>query len=346
MPCGNPAMVTGTLVFCKRSSFPILSYKTFILYYTKSYNKLLYFLSFSSIIHIMKVAIYQNIGASTSPEKFEAYNALKRRTDIEEITFLAPNTLKMMIRDSKISFNISGIDIVEGRFDILILRGGFGNMPNAIEFLKYCRKIGIKVFDNNLEKIRYMINKRSDYIKLANAGISIPDTYVFSDILDMNKSNLEFPLVMKTTNTGKGMNVEKVHNIEEVEQILLNKDKKLSDYIFQKIIDYEHDLRVLVVGEEVVGVMKRIPKPGDFRANFSLGGSVEPFEVNSEIRDIAINAAKACDLMVSGVDVLVDKSGKLWVLEANRTPGLEGITQALGNEISDKVVDFMLNNAK
>jgi glutathione synthase/RimK-type ligase-like ATP-grasp enzyme len=51
-------------------------------------------------------------------------------------------------------------------------------------------------------------------------------------------------------------------------------------------------------------------------------------------------------LLISGVDVLVEKTGKLWGLETNRTPGMEGITRAKGNIISEKALQFMLDNAK
>jgi glutathione synthase/RimK-type ligase-like ATP-grasp enzyme len=89
--------------------------------------------------------------------------------------------------------------------------------------------------------------------------------------------------------------------------------------------------------------MKRIPRQGDFRANFSLGGTVEPFKVTPEIEELALRATKACGLLMSGVDVLVERNnGKLWILEANRTPGLEGITKAMGNEIADQVLEHMI----
>lgn len=294
----------------------------------------------------MKIGIYQNKQNDSNPEEFEVYNALKRRADIDSIEFLPPRDLKMTILDGRLSFNFAGVDVTKEKFDVILFRGGFGNVPLAMEFIKFCRRAGIRVFDNNLVNIRYMINKRADNIKLALAGISVPDTYIFSNVEMLREANLQFPLVMKATNTGKGKNVFKVSSIEEIESESTKIDKKLADFLLQEIIDYEHDLRVIVCGDQVLGAMKRIPKAGDFRANFSLGGTVEPFEATEEIKELAIKAAKACDLQISGVDVLVEKNtGKLWILEANRTPGLEGITQALGHDISDKVVEFMLQNA-
>jgi len=294
----------------------------------------------------MKVAIYQEMKTQSEAEDFEVYNALKRRNDIESVTFVNPKKLKIRILDGEISFEIGEIALHKANFDVLFVRGGFTNKPTLIEVVKHCRKNGIKVFDNNFSEIKYLINKRADYIKLGEAGIIIPNTYIFSNDEDILDSNLQYPLVMKTTNTGKGKNIFMVHSNEEVIEICMQKEKSIESFVLQELIDYEHDLRVLVCGDKVLGCMKRIPKNGDFRANFSLGGNVEPFEATSEIKNLAIKAARACELDIAGVDILVERNnGKLWCLEANRTPGLKAITQALGQQISDKVVEFMLKNA-
>lgn len=295
----------------------------------------------------MKVAIYQEMRSQSKAEDFEVYNALKRRSDVESIVFVNPKKLKIKIFDGSISFEVGEITLSEANFDVMLVRGGFTNKPTLIEVVKHCRKNGIKVFDNNFSEIKYLINKRADYIKLAEAGIKIPNTYIFSSEEDFFASNLQYPLVMKTTNTGKGKNIFLVHSNEEVMDICQRLEKDIESFVLQEIIDYKHDLRVLVCGNEVLGCMKRIPKSGDFRANFSLGGRVEVFEASSEIKDLAIKATQACELDIAGVDILVEKNTEnLWVLEANRTPGIEGITQAIGQHVSDKVVDFMIKNAR
>ena len=65
--------------------------------------------------------------------------------------------------------------------------------------------------------------------------------------------------------------------------------------IFQEFISASHgrDLRVFVIDGRVVAAMKRQSKDGSFKANFSRGGSVEPFPVTSEIKHLAIESARA-----------------------------------------------------
>ncbi|BDQ04951.1 MAG: hypothetical protein KatS3mg084_0469 [Candidatus Dojkabacteria bacterium] len=293
----------------------------------------------------MKVGLYQSKGDASSLEEFEVYNALNRRHDVEEVIFLSPGKFKLMIESSRLYLNYGEFNIEPGIFDVLIIRGDFASVTNAIVLADYCRSIGIKVFDNNLTRIKYLINKKADYVKLINAGIRVPNTYFFSSLDRFKEANLKFPLVMKPPHTGQGYNVMKVESYDDVERILLELDKSIQKFMFQEMIEYEHDLRVLTAGDEVVGCMKRIPPEGDFRANFSIGGSVEPFQVNDRIKELAIKAMKACDLLVAGVDILIDKKGEMWLLETNHTPGIEGITQALGRQVADRFTEFMIRHA-
>ena len=48
------------------------------------------------------------------------------------------------------------------------------------------------------------------------------------------------------------------------------------------------DLRVFVVGDKVIGAMKRTAPEGDFRANITHGGTGEQYVVSKEIEEIAL----------------------------------------------------------
>jgi glutathione synthase/RimK-type ligase-like ATP-grasp enzyme len=194
----------------------------------------------------MKVGIYEGLKDPNKPEKVELYNALKRRRDITSIHFIAPNKLKIKFIDGELSIEAGELTISKDNFDLIIIRGGFKNKPLLIEFINFCRACGIKVYDNNFSEIKYLINKKADYVKFALNNIKVPNTYFYSSIDDFQKDNVKFPLVMKPTNTGEGFGVEKVKNLEEVQEILIETERSLEEFMFQDLIDYEHDLRVLV----------------------------------------------------------------------------------------------------
>jgi len=77
-----------------------------------------------------------------------------------------------------------------------------------------------------------------------------------------------------------------------------------------------------------VGVYERKVRTdeNEFRNNVALGAKEEFLDLNQipgVLKQIAVKAADVLGYQISGVDVLVDKTtGKYWLLEANRGPGL------------------------
>ena len=103
------------------------------------------------------------------------------------------------------------------------------------------------------------------------------------------------------------------------------------------------DLRVFVVGDEVVSAMKRQGKEGEFRSNLHRGGTATAIELSKEERETAIKAAKTLNLGIAGVDLLQSNRGPL-ILEVNSSPGLEGIEHAMGNDIAESIIKYIEKN--
>ena len=86
--------------------------------------------------------------------------------------------------------------------------------------------------------------------------------------------------------------------------------------------------------------MKRKAKPGEFRSNVHLGGSVEKYNLTEQENESAIRAAKVLGLSVAGVDLIQSNRGPL-VLEVNSSPGLEGIEKASGIDVAGKIIEYL-----
>ena len=99
------------------------------------------------------------------------------------------------------------------------------------------------------------------------------------------------------------------------------------------------DLRVFVVGDKVLGAMKRRAKDGSFKANITRGGVGENYTLTPEIEDMALRVARSLDLEVAGVDLLFGKEGFL-VCEANSAPGFEGFEHATGINVAKEIIDY------
>ena len=105
------------------------------------------------------------------------------------------------------------------------------------------------------------------------------------------------------------------------------------------------DIRAFVVGDEVVGAMKRQSGPGEFRSNLHRGGTAEQIGITPEEHSVAIRACRALGLNVAGVDMLRSSRGPV-LIEVNSTPGLEGIERSTGNDIAGRIISFIETNAR
>ena len=105
------------------------------------------------------------------------------------------------------------------------------------------------------------------------------------------------------------------------------------------------DIRAFVVGDRVVGAMKRQSGPGEFRSNLHRGGTAEEIAVTPEERWAAVRACRALGLNVAGVDMLRSSRGPV-LIEVNSTPGLEGIERATGEDIAGQIISFMETHVK
>lgn len=104
------------------------------------------------------------------------------------------------------------------------------------------------------------------------------------------------------------------------------------------------DIRAFVIGDRVVGAMKRQSGPGEFRSNLHRGGTAEQLTITPEEDSAAVRACRALGLNVAGVDMLRSSRGPV-LIEVNSTPGLKGIEQSTGIDIAGRIIGFMETHA-
>jgi RimK family alpha-L-glutamate ligase len=208
-------------------------------------------------------------------------------------------------------------------------------------------------------------------LKLKEAGIPVPKTVYGSlwylyEIMNKSTPNpsfdkegnapFNFPVVLKGSGGDRGTRVFKANNLGELEKLIKELRKSETEegkrYMLQEYIENQGDYRVLVLGEKVLGVMKRYRRDKrDFRNNFSVGGEVEVARLPEEIKKMAVEAAKVCGLMVAGVDVmpknidhgLSNNRGDYVVLEVNKGPQFWGFMKATGIDVPMEIVKFLVS---
>ena len=180
---------------------------------------------------------------------------------------------------------------------------------------------------------------------IGNSGVEMPVTgYVhFSrDIESVLNTVGEPPFVIKLLEGTQGRGVVLTETMDAAISAIETMKNIDANILIQEFIKESagEDIRAIVVGDKVVASMKRKAKPGEFRSNVHLGGSVSNYEMTEEEKDSAIRSAKVLGLQVAGVDLLQSSRGPL-VLEVNSSPGLEGIEKVNGADLADKIIDYI-----
>ena len=183
---------------------------------------------------------------------------------------------------------------------------------------------------------------------LARKGIGLPVTgfaHATKDIDGLLNIVGGAPVVIKLLEGTQGIGVILAETRKAAEAVIeafrgLDANILVQEYIKEA---GGSDIRCFVVGDRVVASMKRQAKPGEFRSNIHRGGTAEKIRLMPEERSTAVRTAKALSLNVAGVDILRSNHGPV-VMEANSSPGIEGIEQATGVNVAAKIIEFIEKN--
>ena len=211
---------------------------------------------------------------------------------------------------------------------------------------------GIKVF-NTREAIENCDDKVLTYLALAKANIPTPATYpaplcykpgstVSKAALKRIATELSYPIIVKESFGSLGKGVYLAKDEKELETLA----NRLIDrpHLFQKFVStsYGKDVRVIVIGGEVVGGMIR-QSENDFRSNVAAGGRAEKYGLSDEIKEIALKAHRALGLDYSGVDILFGENGKPIVCEVNSNAFFKSFEAVTHINVARKYAEYVLS---
>lgn len=147
------------------------------------------------------------------------------------------------------------------------------------------------------------------------------------------------PVIIKLLEGTQGVGVILAETTKVAKAIIETLHSARQNVLIQKFVKESEgmDVRAFVVGDKVVGAMRRRAMPGEFRSNVHRGGSVEAVKLDEHYERTAIRAAQILGLRVAGVDMLESNEGPQ-IMEVNSSPGLEGIERATDLDIAGAVV--------
>ncbi|QPV62607.1 ATP-dependent zinc protease [Halosimplex litoreum] len=200
---------------------------------------------------------------------------------------------------------------------------------------------------NEPAKTLTSMHKVASAVALSEADVQVPDALLAlsSDRLNFEREQFGEEAVYKTAIGTNGGGTWKVDATERVNARVGNR------YAFlQKLLDRgdvpTRDLRVYVVGGEVVGSMFRYAPDDEWRTNVALGGRVEDAagEVDDAVIETARTAVEAVGLDYAGVDLMEGEDG-WYVLEVNPTAGFKGLFDATGTSPAPYIAQRAIERA-
>ena len=181
---------------------------------------------------------------------------------------------------------------------------------------------------------------------MARSDVGMPKT-VFTNYSKEVKKIIDSvggaPLIVKLLEGTQGYGVVLAPTKKAAESIIEAFHSMKARVIVQEFIQEAKgaDIRAFVIGNKVVGSMKRQGKEGEFRSNLHQGGTGELIKLSKRERQVALTAAKVMGLSIAGVDLLQSERGPL-VLEVNSSPGLEGIEKTTNQDIASEIISYVI----
>jgi len=180
---------------------------------------------------------------------------------------------------------------------------------------------------------------------LSRHQIGIPESTFVRDKKDVLSAIERIggaPVIIKLLEGTQGIGVLLAETLKSAEAIIELLQNQKQNVLIQKFVSESkgRDIRAFVVGDQVIGAMRRVAQGQEFRSNVHRGGKTERVILDEKYCETAVRATQILGLRVAGVDMLEGKDGPQ-IMEINSSPGLEGIETCLQLDIAGAIVDYI-----
>ncbi len=163
------------------------------------------------------------------------------------------------------------------------------------------------------------------------------DKISIAEIIADIEANFTYPMIIKKNQGSWGSNVFKITKRHKLEKALLDIYNRFSssyDYIAlaQQYLDIEQEYRAIFYNGKLQFCY------GKDIDNATFVGNLSPFHhegakavlltdkvLLNEIQDFCSPVFSKLDIAYCGFDILIDKQGRMWLLESNSSPGYDNI---------------------
>ena len=265
-------------------------------------------------------------------EAARAQGLLPQTIDILQCSLLIQTGTPRLFFGSE---ELSGLSVALPRIGASVTAHGL-NVVRQLAALGVPLVNGAQAIETSRDKLRALQ-------LLAVSGVDVPRTVLArggGDVTAFVERVGGLPAILKLIRGTQGVGVMIAHSMAEVESILSTLQDLGQEILLQEFIAESRgrDVRALVVGDRVVGAMRREARHGEFRSNLHRGGEGSVLELPQAFAEAAVRAARVLGLEVAGVDLL-EAAGGPKVMEVNSSPGFEGLEKATGLDIAGAIIE-------
>ncbi|MEM3949214.1 MAG: lysine biosynthesis protein LysX [Zestosphaera sp.] len=187
---------------------------------------------------------------------------------------------------------------------------------------------------------------------LVRNGVPTPDTYVtfnHDTVYRIVGNGLRYPFVVKPIHGSWGKLLALVDDEEDLRTVVEHRsfmhNPMYSVYYVQELVRKPgRDIRVFTVGEEVPVAIYRYSD--HWITNTARGGKAVPAQIDPELEDLALRAAKAVGGDFLGIDVFEHPEKGYVVDEVNAVTEFRNTVAVTGYDLTRKVLEHLISVAR
>jgi RimK family alpha-L-glutamate ligase len=265
----------------------------------------------------------------------------------EAYVFPATKLVSRITAEPKIS--VKGYMIED--YDAVIVRRMPGGTAEKVFYrmdaLHMLEEYGVYVVNPALS-IEKSVNKYYTSALLEKAGITSPRTVVTESFTEAMSAfdELGGDVVVKPLFGSLGAGMTRLTDEDIAYRVFRALESTQSVFYIQEYVPHmNEDMRLFVIGGEVVASMRRVA--AGWKTNISSGAAPEPYEPSGEEAETSLKAAETLGLEYTGVDLMrSEDDGTLYTLEVNSTPGWEGLQKVTAVDIAERLVEHVFERLR
>jgi len=237
------------------------------------------------------------------------------------------------------------LDTMKG--DLLYRIGDFTYSQNS-ELEYFILGNNLVTFYANSDVLRPIKDQYSDMV-IAKVGLATPKTLIF---IPRNREDLNvgiqsiggYPVIVKVLGGSHGVGVIKVDSQQALYGLVDMLFTRNIRFLIKEYIPVNYTIRLIVLGDEVIGGIEYVASSGDFRSNAGIVPTVRLAKIDPSCKDLSIKAVHTLGFEFGGVDILPSDRGPL-VAEVNFPCYFPRVQKLAGIDIAGMMVDYLIEKS-